>query len=158
CSPSAPNDRTELACYSALRELGNVKGAAAELERLRRLRGAPDLYLPLSLHDALVQRDRTQATTVYQAMSPGERTLQGLVGIRTLDSNGATAVDTALIRDLLAGAPTAHDAPGSLASLLVAAGEDPLAPFAGVAEKVTAADREHRVMPDAASVILAHDE
>jgi len=166
CAASPPNDRQSLACYNALHAAGDAKAAAEELERLRRVRGAPDLYLALSLHDALISGDRTAAVSAYQAMLPGERTLHALASTRALEGSWRTGswpipslgVDRNLTRDLLAIAPDARDAPYGIAALLLAAGEDPFAPFAGVAERVTAADRAQPVMANAATVILAHDE
>lgn len=158
---SAAGARTSLGCYAALRELGDAGAARAELERLRRLRGAPDLYLSLSLHDALVARDVNAAQAIHRAMLPGERTLQALYGTRMLvaDTNAVRSAPLPPIAgELLNAAPTARDAPAAIPPLLVAAGEDALAPFSGVAERVTAADRARPVMPNAATVILAHDE
>jgi hypothetical protein len=161
CAASPANNRTSLNCYSSLRDVGDSRAAGAELARLRSLRGAPDLYLQLSLHDALVSRDLHAAASAYQAMFPGERTLQALYGTRALATDAHIMKRTPpppLTTELLAAASTARDAPAALPPLLSAAGSDPLEPFAGVAERVTAADRAHPVMPNAATVILAHDE
>ncbi|WP_394848231.1 hypothetical protein LZC95_12280 [Pendulispora brunnea] len=166
CSEAPPNDRSDLTCYDALRATGDVKGAAVELERLRRLFGAPDIYLALSLRDALIAGDRGAAQAAYQAMLPGERTLHGLTSTRALENSWRTgswpipsvALDKNLVRDLLALAPDARDAPFGVAPLLLAAGEDPFAPFAGVAERAVAADRAQPIMAHAATVVLAHDE
>ncbi|HWL87314.1 MAG TPA: hypothetical protein VNO21_16030, partial [Polyangiaceae bacterium] len=166
CAEAAPNDRRSLACYNAMHALGDTRAAANELERLRRVHGAPDLYLALSLHDALISGNRSAALSAYRAMLPGERTLHGLASTRALEGSAATAawplpsiaVDRDLVRELLAAAPEARDAPFGIAPLLLAAGEDPFAPFAGMAERVTAADRAQPVMANAATAILAHDE
>ncbi|WP_394826916.1 hypothetical protein [Pendulispora albinea] len=166
CSDTAPNDRRSLACYNAAHAVGDSPKAALELERLRRVLGGSDLYLGLSLHDALIAGDRGAAVAAYRAMLPGERTLTALASTKALEGSFRTgswpiptlALDRTLVRELLAAAPEARDAPYGVAALLLAAGEDPFAPFAGVAERVTAADRAQPIMANAATVILAHDE
>ncbi|MEO6418455.1 MAG: hypothetical protein ABIP39_03565 [Polyangiaceae bacterium] len=149
CTPMAPNDRSSLSCFEALRELGDHKGASQELNRVRAVRGGPDLFLALSLRESLAVGDTAGAQSVYAAMLPGEKTLAGVF---------ATTAATDAKAKLLGVALTARDAPTALAPLFRALGEDPAAPFAGIAEKVTAEDRAHPMLANAATAVLQHIE
>src|SRR5262249_38156633 len=137
-------------CHDALWETGDHAAAARELDRLRALFGGPQLYLAVSLRAALAAGDAAAAARLYEAMLPGERTLTGLFAARR-DAR-------ALPAGLRTGAAFARDAPTALAPLLRAAGEDPTAPFNGVAEQITATDRKSPILPSAATAILAHIE
>ncbi len=149
CTAMAPNDRSSLSCFEALREIGDHLGAAQELNRVRAVRGGPELFLALSLRESLSVGDSEAARSTYAAMLPGEKTLAGLF---------ATTPATDAKAKLFAAALTARDAPSGLAPLFRALGEDPAAPFAGMAEKVTAADRAHPMLADAATAVLQHIE
>ncbi len=154
CTRAAPHDQRGLSCYDALHAQGDLSGAARELERVRGVVGAPDAFLALSLRDALASQDRAGAERALRDMLPGETTLSALFGTADLDGG---ARDTLASR-LLAATVTSRDAPASLPPLLRALGDDPAKPFEGVAEKLSAEDRAHPILPDAATAILAHTE
>ncbi len=141
-------DRTSLACHHALSAAGDRAGAEKELERLRALSGTPQLYLSLSTRSALETGDLGRAQKIIDAMNPGDRTLSALYALK-----GKAAVP-----ELLRLAPVARDAPSSLPSLLRDAGDDPLAQFEGIAEKVVHDPNVGSLIANAATAVLAHRE
>jgi hypothetical protein len=147
CDPKAPSSKTSLACQRALFSIGDRAGAEKELERLRVLSGAPQLYLSLSSHDAVEVGDLGRAAKDYQQMNPGDRELSTLYAIKGKSS----------VPELYQLAVVARDAPMALPGLLRASGDDPLKAFAGVAERVTAMGAGP-IVANAATAILAHDE
>ncbi len=157
CSPLAPHDRRNLECYQALRDVGDLRAAGAELERVRNLRGGADLFLSLSLRDALATGDAALAARALGDMAPGEVTLSDLYAVSKLDGPAGKAVPDlyARLHDALT---LARDAPGAWPSLLSALDKDPLAPFAGIAEGLSEADRSHPAAEDAATSVLTHTE
>lgn len=145
CSANRP-DKTSLACHHALNAAGDRAGAEKELERLRQLGGTPQLYLSLSTRHALEAGDLARAQKLIDMMNPGDRSL----------SNVYAAKGKSATSELFALAPTARDAPASIPSLLRDSGEDPLAQFEGIAEKVTS--DQSAAPANAATSILAHRE
>ncbi len=149
CATEADVNRARLGCYDALRASGDRGLAAKELDRIRALFGAPEAYLALALRDAMADGNTEAAGRLFDAMLPGEQTLAGLYatkgGAGLHDAFGALAL-------------VARDAPVALPPVLRASGDDPTAPFAGIAERVAAANRATPVLPSAATAILAHDE
>lgn len=152
CAAEPPNDRASLDCYDAKNARGDKVGAAREMDRVRQVLGAPGLFLALSLKDALARGDMAAARAAFDAMLPGERTLWGMYALSAA-TDGAKTADR--LRD---AAIVARDAPYAIAPLMRSAGSDPAARFSGVAEQVTAADRAHPVMANAATAVLKHVE
>jgi hypothetical protein len=60
-----------------------------------------------------------------------------------------------LVRRIALGA---KDAPVGIPTLLRSMGDDPIAPFAGIAEKITAEDRAAPILPQVATAVLVHKE
>lgn len=152
CAEAPPHARDTLDCYDAIRATGDRAAAARELARLRGVLGAPNRYLAISLREALAAGDDAAAHAAFDAMNPGERTL---VALFALDHGGAPEKTRDRLRAL---AQVARDAPTVMPSLLRALGDDPLAELDGVAERIVAADRTDRILPTAATAILAHKE
>jgi len=148
CDARAASDHTSLACHHALVSVGDRDAAERELERLRALAGSPQLYLSLSSRSALEQGDLGRAAKIYDAMNPGDRQLSTLFAVK----------GKAGVADLYRLAPVARDAPSALPGLLRAAGDDPLAAFDGVAEKVANDDKTGPLLANAATAVLAHQE
>jgi hypothetical protein len=147
CGPSMSN-KASLACHDALMAVGDRAGAEKELERLRALGGAPQLYLSYSTRHALEVGDLGRAQKLLDQMNPGDRTLSSMYA----------AKGKAVANDLLKLAPTARDAPSSIPSLLRDAGDDPLREFSGAAEKAVAEPASSPLLANAATAILAHKE
>lgn len=148
CDPNGLSDKTSLACHHSRIAVGDRTGGERELERLRALAGTPQLYLSLSTRNAIEVGDLAQAASLQSAMNPGDRQIDTLYAIK-----GKAAVP-----DILRLATVARDAPVALPGLLRASGDDPLAAFEGVAERVTTDDKMGPLLANAATAILAHQE
>lgn len=148
CDAPSPRDKTSLACHHARLAAGDREGAERELERLRALAGSPQLYLSMSSRSALESGDLARAGKIHDAMNPGDRQLSTLYAVK-----GKSAVP-----DVMRLAVVARDAPSSLPGILRAAGDDPIARYEGVAERVTSDDKAGPLLANAATAVLAHDE
>ena len=147
CAPNRP-DQSSLSCHHALSAMGDRAGAERELERLRALGGTPQLYLSLSTRHALEAGDLAAAGRFMERMNPGDRTLSNVYAITgPAASNGLYAL-----------AATARDAPSAMPSLLRDAGDDPIRPYEGQAEKVIADPSALAAVANAATAILLHKE
>jgi len=155
--PGSPRPRDGLACYTSLHTKGDLRAGLGELERLRAVLGGVDLFLPLTLRDALALGDRSVVDRALGDMLPAEVTLSDIYGLAALDpSRGTPALET--LDRLRAIMAVAHDAPIAISPLLRALREDPTASFAGVAESVVNEDRARPVLPNAATAVLRHSE
>jgi hypothetical protein len=153
CDLARPSPHDTFACLDALRDAGDRAGATREIERLRSLFGAPERLLPLEAREALIAGDTATAQRAFEAMLPAERTLS------TFALLGDPAASPADARArLLALATTARDAPGAIAPLLRATGDDAAAGFDTIAEQVAAEDHAHPIMPNAGTAVLSHVE
>lgn len=150
CRDGAMLDRATLSCHDALVAVGDRAGAERELDRLRALAGADQAYLASSVRSALEVGDIARVNALLAKMNPGDRTLSSMYAAK---GGGAAALP-----DLLAMAPVTRDAPQSLPGVLRAAGDDPLAPFDGVAERVTSDASGKSDLSNAATIVLAHEE
>lgn len=148
CDEHAPTDRSSLACHYALLSTGDRAGAERELERLRALLASPQLYLSLSTKNALETGDLARAARIYDDMNAGDRQLSTLYAVK---GKGG-------VPDLLKLAVVARDSPSALPGVLRAAGDDPIAGWDGIAEKVTSDEKGGALLTNAATAILAHEE
>jgi len=155
--PLSPRPRSSLACYHALRAKGDLRGALDELERLRAVLGGVDLFLPLTVRDALATGDRASVDRAIRDMLPAEVRLSDVYGLASLDPSRARPSEEtrAKLRTLF---PTAHDAPQAIGPLSRALRDDPTAAFAGIAESAVNEDRAHPVLPGAATAVLSRSE
>ncbi len=152
CDPARAMDHDTLACLDALRSAGDREGEVRELARLRALLGSPKRFLALELRDAVGAGDYATAGRAFAAMPPAERTLSALAML----PSGPTTTDP--LGRILQMAPVARDAPGAIAPLLRAAGDDPTGDLDATAERLAAADRASPLLPNSATAILAHTE
>jgi hypothetical protein len=150
CDPSRLTPHDTLVCFDALRTVGDRQGAAKELARLRGLLGAPERFQALELHEALAAHDDATARRVLRSMLPAEQTIAAMSLLLSKDEEAKAA--------LLRAAIHGRDAPAAIAPLLREAGEDPTAPFEGVAERLAAQDRSQPILANAATAILTHSE
>jgi hypothetical protein len=142
------SDRTSLDCHRALVSTGDRGGAEKELERLRALSGTPQLYLSLSSRSALETGDLARAAKILDAMNQGDRPLAFIYGAKGKSS----------VPELLRLAPVSRDAPAALPSLLRDSGDDPIAAYDGVAERVVNDAGSGALLANAATAVLAHQE
>lgn len=148
CDPTVAADRSTLACQRSLLAAGDRAASERELERLRALADSPTLYLSLSVRSALEAGDVARAKAIDAAMTPGNRLLSTLYAL-----SGKPAPESLFER-----ARTARDAPRALPGLLRAIGDDPLARWNGVAERVTREGEASSLAEGAATIVLAHEE
>jgi len=153
CATVPAAQRATLGCYYALRDIGKLDEARAELQRLRKVRAAPNAYATFALRDALVKEDMVAARAAYDALLPGERTLSAMRAIE-----GAPKDASALRARLLSAAAESQDAPGALPPLLLTLGDDPATEFEGIGARLAAADRKSPSLASAATAILTHTE
>jgi hypothetical protein len=152
CDPARALDHDTLACLDAVRSTGDREGEARELARLRGLLGAPKRFLALELRDAAGVGDFATAGRAFAAMPPAERTLTALAIL----PSGPTENDP--LGRILQMAPVARDAPGAIAPLLRAAGDDPTGDLDATAQRLAADDRASPLLPNSATAVLAHTE
>lgn len=143
-----PRDRASLSCHHALVAAGDRQGAELELRRLRELAQTPQLYLSLSSRAALETGDLGWAKKLLDAMNPGDRALSTVYAAKGKEA----------LPELFRMAPTARDAPSALPSLLRDAGDDPIAQYEGIAEKVVGDPSVGQILANAATAVLAHRE
>ncbi len=153
CDLARPSEHDTLACLDALRAAGDRPGEARELARLRAVLGAPTRFLALELRDAAAAGDDATAARAFTAMSAAERTMTALAMLREKPAGAADPQAR-----LLALATSARDAPGAIAPLLRAAGDDPGRDLDATAERLAAEDRAQPILPNSATVVLAHTE
>jgi hypothetical protein len=142
-------------CYDAFRQRGDFQGALTEIERLRRLRGAPDAMLEQELSVRILMGDRKGALSVYDSMSPGERRMLDAIGF------AAGAPDPSEARARLARDRTiARDAPFALGPLVRALGlePDPAPRLEEEGRKLVLADQRAAFLPGAGTAVLRHTE
>jgi hypothetical protein len=155
--PGSAHARDSFACYHALRGIGDLRGALAELERLRAVYGGVDLFLPATLSDALAIGDQRAAESALSDELPAEITLSALFGVLSLTpAEHARGPD---VHDRLLGAIVrAHDAPIAVGPLFHALGDDPTLRFAGLAESARQGEGANTPLAGAATLVLRHTE
>lgn len=148
---TAPSlDRSSLACHDAKFERGDFQGALEEIERLRRLRGSPEALRDRELAHRLALFDFDAALEVWKALPPSEKVAGPLIALA--EHRGEK------VRARLPEALGARDILRSLGPLHRALGDDPAKPFEAEAERLVAADRKKKVLPQAATAVLMHRE
>ncbi|MEO7112811.1 MAG: hypothetical protein ABI183_20375, partial [Polyangiaceae bacterium] len=157
CSSTPPNDRASFDCYTALHSKGDLVSTVRELERLRALDGAPDLFAGLVLRDATARGDREGARDAFEALFPGEKSLSAVASFAA-DPKDRARSPQEIRAAVLAVAPIARDAPASMTAVLGSLGDDPAKDFDAQALDITRQDREHPLVEGAATATLAHVE
>jgi hypothetical protein len=157
CDPSRRTGRASLACFDALRSVGDHAGAMREIDRLRAVLGAPLRFGALEVREGYATGDRAAVARGSEKLMPGARTLSWLLAPSLLDDPRAVSPDE--LRSLVAKeAGQLRDVPAVVAPLLRAVGDDPTREFNGWTERIVAEDRAAGILPAAATAILAHVE
>jgi hypothetical protein len=142
-------------CAVAKSDVGDRRGALAEIARLRELRGAPAAEAELEQRLRVLLGDDAGALAAYRATPPARRSLLGILPVRLRQPDAATAL--ARTREEAIGT---NDGPFALARLPALQGRpsaDALR-FDAEARALVAADKQAPAMPGAATAVLRHVE
>ncbi|XXX75565.1 hypothetical protein WMF30_48735 [Sorangium sp. So ce134] len=149
-------DRSGNACLGALLGASGDRAAVlAEIQRLRRLRRAPDALRDVELRERVARGDLRGALAVYDAMPPGERVMLEALGLAAGRGDGRAARGR-LARDRA----TARDAPAAIGPISRALGltPDPAPPLEAEGRKLVLEDQAKAFLPGAAVAVLRHVE
>jgi hypothetical protein len=152
CDATRRGSQDTLSCFEALKASGRHEAALEELDRLRKVDGAPSRFLPLELRERLslgTPAGSEQARRVFDSMLAAERSLTAFAML-----GGAGSRDRAALRAWA----RPRDASSALGPLLCAAGEDPSSEFDGIAEKFASSADDAREAAGVATTVLAHVE
>jgi hypothetical protein len=146
--------RADTDCFDAHRDRGDFGAALAELDRLRRLRGAERGLAELELTTRILAGDRKGALAVYDALLPGERRMLETLGL--LASVAPAEARARTLRDRT----TARDAPYALASLgrVLGLSADPSPGLEAEGRKLVLADQKSAFLPGAGTAVLRRTE
>jgi hypothetical protein len=147
--------RSDTDCLEARRQRGDYRAALAELERLRRIRGAPDALRPVELAILIAKGDVKGALAVHDQIHPTERRIFDGLGFAAGRGYG-DAVKRRLARD----EANARDAPYALGAVNRALGldRDPSPELEAEGRKLVLADQKSAFLPGAATAVLRHIE
>ncbi|WP_437811124.1 hypothetical protein [Sorangium sp. So ce1078] len=148
-------DRSSNACLGALLGASDRAAVLAEIQRLRRLRRAPDGLREIELRERVARGDQRGALAVYDAMPPGERVMLEALGLAAGRGDGR-AVRGRLARDRT----TARDASVAIGPISRALGltPDPAPPLEAEGRKLVLEDQAKAFLPGAATAVLRHVE
>jgi hypothetical protein len=154
CEPHRELAADTLSCFEALRASGRHEAALGELDRLRRVLGAPSRFLPLELRERLALGTAAgvvEARRAFQEMLPADRSLTSFAML-----GGPESTNGAALRALGVGSP--RDAAESLGALLRTAGQDPASEFDGLADKLAASGEPSAERTEVATTVIQHVE
>ena len=147
--------RGENDCLDTLRERGDFAAALVEIERLRKLRDAPEALRDIELNVRIRSGDLKGALALHDAMHPAERRMLDALGFAA-GRGDRRATQSRLARDRLA----ARDAPYALDPLIRSLGlePDPAPKLEIEGRKLVLADQKEAFLPGAATAVLRHTE
>ena len=147
--------RAETDCLDALRDRGDFAAALVEIDRLRKLRDAPEGLRDLELNVRIRSGDLKGALAVHDSMHPAERRMLDALGF-SAGRGDRRATQSRLARDRLA----ARDAPYAIDPLVRALGLelDPAPRLEAEGRKLVLADQKEAFLPGAATAVLRHSE
>jgi hypothetical protein len=147
--------RAENDCLDVLRDRGDFAAALVEIERLRKLRDAPEALRDLELNVRIRTGDLKGALALHDAMHPAERRLLDALGL-SAGRGDRRATQQRLGRDRLA----ARDAPYAIDPVVRALGLelDPAPRLEAEGRKLVLADQKEAFLPGAATAVLRHTE
>ncbi|MGK3984817.1 hypothetical protein WME99_17355 [Sorangium sp. So ce136] len=148
-------DRSGTACLGALLGASDRNAVLAEIQRLRRLRRAPDALRDVELRERVARGDLRGALAVYDAMAPGERVMLEALGLAA-GRGDVRAARGRLARDRT----TARDTPAGIGPIARALGltPDPAPPLEAEGRKLVLEDQAKAFLPGAATAVLRHVE
>ena len=147
--------RADIDCLEALRERGDFPRALVEIERLRKLRDAPEGLRDAELNVRIHMGDLKGALKIHDAMHPAERRMLDALGLAA-GRGDRRSMQQRFGRDRL----TARDAPFAIDPLVRAIGlsPDPAPPLEIEGRKLVLADQKAAFLPGAATAVLRHTE
>jgi hypothetical protein len=147
--------RVETDCLDALRERGDFAAALVEIDRLRKLRDAPEGLREAELNVRIRSGDLKGALALHDSMHPAERRMLDALGF-SAGRGDRRATQSRLARDRLA----ARDAPYAIDPLVRALGleVDPAPRLEAEGRKLVLADQKEAFLPGAATAVLRHTE
>jgi len=147
--------RDGLECALAYEAAGKVDDALGEIERLRRLRGAPRLAKDYEIVLLIKKGNVTKATEVYDGLPADDRRMLDVIGLFAAAGRAEEAKER-FSRDSL----LARDAPFAYLSItrLFGLGSDSAARFEFEGKKLVEADRKRQNLDDSATDVLLRVE
>ncbi|HEY4116193.1 MAG TPA: hypothetical protein VGM56_00005, partial [Byssovorax sp.] len=147
--------RADTDCFEARKAAGDYAGARVELDRLRRLRGAPDGLKEAEMGLLVAGGDLRAALALYDTVRPGERRLYEAVALAA-GRGDAASVRRRVARDEL----TARDAPFSVQAVerVLGVADDPTPALEAEGKRLVTADLKSAFLPGAATAVLKHEE
>jgi len=147
--------RADNDCLDTLRERGDFAAALVEIERLRKLRDAPEALRDVELNVRIRSGDLKGALVIHDAMHPAERRLLEALGL-SAGRGDRRGTQQRLGRDRLA----ARDAPYAINPLIRALNlePDPAPRLETEGRKLVLADLKEAFAPGAAAAVLRHSE
>lgn len=148
-------NRAENDCLDTLRERGDFPAARLEIERLRKLRDAPEALRDAELNVRIRSGDLKGALALHDAMHPAERRMLDALGF-SAGRGDRRGTQQRLARDRLA----ARDAPYAIDPLIRSLGlePDPAPKLEVEGRKLVLADQKEAFLPGAATAVLRHAE
>lgn len=149
-------DRASTRCLGALAEQADTARTLAEIDRLRRLRGAPAALRETEIHQRIRAGDRKGALAVYDALPPADRGMLDVLGFAGVGDKALPGVKDRFLRDRT----VARDVPWALTPLgrLLGVTPDPAVALEEAGKKLVAADRASAFLPGAGIAVLDHSE
>jgi hypothetical protein len=146
--------RATTRCLGAHAARSDLKGALAEMGRLRKLRGSKAILREAEIAILLAHGQTERAMRIYDAMPPGQREL-GLLGAYFGDARQAEG-RRRLAADMLgaAGVPYSYEPLVRLLGVV----EDPAAALEEEGAALVQRDRESAFLPGAGTAVLRHLE
>lgn len=147
--------RADNDCLDALRERGDFAAALTEIERLRKLRDAPEALRDVELNVKIRSGDLKGALAIHDAMHPAERRLLEALGL-SAGRGDRRGTQQRLARDRLA----ARDAPYAInpVSRALNLEPDPAPRLETEGRTLVLADQKAAFAPGAATAVLRHTE
>ena len=149
-------DRASLRCFDALTDQPDVKRSLAELDRVRRLRGAPSSLRDTEIYQRIRMGDRKGALALYDALPAAERGMLDVLGFAGSGAKPDAGAKERFLRDRL----TARDTPWALGPLsrVLGVAPDPAPALEEAGKKLVAADRANAFLSGAGTAVLDHTE
>jgi len=149
-------DRASLGCFQALTDDPDPKRSLTELDRVRRLRGAPTAYRDSEIYQRIRMGDRKGALALYDALPAAERGMLDVLGFLGGGAKSDATAKDRFARDRL----TARDAPWALTPLsrVLGVAPDPAPALEQAGKKLIEADKASAFLPGAGTAVLDHSE